>query len=96
MDEKHKTPEALFSVTEIPERLDQAIYDLKERAEKFGDPMSEEISKSYELALNVVDAISRMDPQPDSEQKFLDLLELAKESGRIDENSYRLIKQQIY
>lgn len=96
MSEKHKTPEAFFSVTEIYERMDQAIYDLKERAEKFERPLSEETIKSHESALNVIIAIGRMNPQPDSEKKFKDILEEAKESGKIDEESYRLIMQQIY
>ena len=96
MPEKHTKPEAYFDVGEIYTRLEQFIYDRKEEDGKYGRTTSDEKSRQYDLAIKAVIAIGRMNPRPDSPDKFTRSLEEIREGLGLEEATCRLILQQVY
>ncbi len=96
MHEKHKTPEAYFDIGEIYTRLEQVIYDRKEEDEKYERTTSDEMKKQYDLAIQAVVAIGRMNPHPDSPEKFTKALEDIREGLGLEDATCRLILQQVY
>ena len=97
MTEKHTTPETSFDVGEIYSRLDQAIYEHREEEEeKYGRKISDEKTKTYETAINVIVAIGRMNPRPNSKEDFIKTLDGMKKEHGIDDFAYRAIMEHVY
>lgn len=96
MTEKHEKPETYFEVNEIYSRLDQAIFEHREEEEKYGRQISDEMVKTYEEAINIVVAIGRIQPHPDSKEKFQQVLDKMKKEHSINDAVYRIIIEQVY
>lgn len=95
MHEKQPTMEK-FNTDEVLNRLDQAIYDYKERLEKYEQPLSEDAAETQRTAIETLKSISTMDHKPESEEEFIDVIHKEKALGHIDGKAYRLIMSQVY
>jgi predicted site-specific integrase-resolvase len=96
MSEKHKIPETFFDVAEIYSRLDQAIYEHKERLERFGQELSDEDKDTEKFAIDILNEIKVKNPNLNSESEFMKILNEAEKSGAINEKAKRLILSQVY
>lgn len=96
MNEKQPQPETFFDVAEVYDRLDQAIYDYKERLETYGQTLSEETSNKHASAKDFLNNLKESNPPIKSEAELIKKIDDAKMTGNIDEATHRLIMSQVY